>query len=421
MNKLMNYTIIIVALLLLFTANLHAQIAGCTDPNANNYNPAATINDGSCTYNVTIYNPLLRYLLPEEVKETSGLAYLDGKLWTIVDSEGLPMLYALDTTNGQVVQRVAVNNAVNIDWEALADDDQFIYIGDFGNNSGTRDDLTIYRVLKADIPSGGDASIESTKLTFTYSDYTGPVENRKSNNFDCEAFIAASESLYLFSKNYGDQQTKLYKLPKEPGNYVAELMTTFNTSGLITGADINISSNEITLVGYVNQSWIPFSWLLFDYEDSDFFSGNKRRIDFINIPATQTEAIAYTVGKHEIITSEGHILFSQSAYNFNSSAWTDDSPSGISQVKSEKFDFLLSPNPVSKSKLTIKFSNLPSGEYSLELYDSLGKLIRLNNYKMNKKNGSSKTYIKVSDLAHGTYFVRVRSSNYTVEKKFIRN
>ena len=328
MIKLQNNVFVIVALLLLFVLDSSAQVEGCTDPNANNYNPEATNNDGSCTYNLTIYNPPLRYLLPDEIKESSGLAFTNGKLWTINDSDGLPVLYAFDTISGQIDQRITITDAINIDWEALADDDQFIYIGDFGNNSGTRDDLTIYRVLKSDIPSVGDAAIESTKLTFTYSDYSGPVENRKSNNFDCEAFIADSEFLYLFSKNYGDQQTKLYKLPKVPGDYVAELVTTFNSSGLITGADINNSSQEITLIGYVNQTWIPFTWLLFDYEDNNFFSGNKRRIDFINIPATQTEAIVYTVGKHEVISSEGHILFSQSAYSFNSALWTDSSPSG---------------------------------------------------------------------------------------------
>ncbi len=271
MIKLQNYAVIVVVLLMLFVIDLSAQIEGCTDPKANNYNPAATDNDGSCTYSVTIYNPPFRYLLPEEIKESSGLAYFNGRLWTIVDSEGLPVLYAFDTISGQIIQRVTIANAINIDWEALAADDHFVYIGDFGNNSGTRTDLTIYRVLKSDIPLEGDATIESTKLTFSYSDYPGSIENRRSNNFDCEALITDMEFLYLFSKNHGDQTTKLYKLPKIPGDYIAELVTTFNSSGLITGADININSREVTLIGYVDQSWIPFTWLLFDYEERFVF------------------------------------------------------------------------------------------------------------------------------------------------------
>lgn len=421
MIKLHNYIVIIVTLLSLFVFNASAQVPGCTDPKANNYDPVATENDGSCTYNVTIYNPPFKYLLPDEIKESSGLAYFNGRLWTINDSEGLPVLYALDTINGQIVQRITIANAINIDWEALAADDQFVYIGDFGNNYGNRTDLTIYRVQKSDIPVGGNATIESTKLTFAYSDYPGRIENRKNNNFDCEAFIADTEFLYLFSKNHGDQMTKLYRLPKIPGEYVAELITTFNSSGLITGADINRNSNEITLIGYVDQSWIPFTWLLFDYEGINFFSGNKRRIDFLNIPATQTEAIVYTIGKHEVISSEGHILFTQSAYNFNSALWTDTGPSGISEKATERFDFILSPNPVRKNKLSIKISNLPIGEYQLEIFDALGKLIRISSYKMNRKGGTSKIIIKVADFKSGTYFVRMRSGNQVVEKKFIRN
>ncbi len=34
------------------TCNYNTTIYGCTDPNANNYNPDATINDGSCTYGI---------------------------------------------------------------------------------------------------------------------------------------------------------------------------------------------------------------------------------------------------------------------------------------------------------------------------------------------------------------------------------
>lgn len=407
-------------MLLIYGSELNAQISGCTDSKANNFNPTATINDGSCTYNVTISNPHVKYLLPDEIDESSGLAYLNGKLWTINDSGGLPVLYAFDTISGQVIQRITVSNAENIDWESLAADDHYIYIGDFGNNLGNRDDLAIYRILKSEIPMEGNGIVESTKITFAYSDYAGKIEKRKFNNFDCEAFIAFGDSLYLFSKNIGNQHTKLYRLPKTPGDYVAELISTFNTSGLITGADINIASNEITLIGYVNQSWVPFTWLLFDFEGSNFFSGNKRRIDFINITATQTEAIAYLIGKHEVITSEGHVLFSQTAYDFNSGLWTDGNPSMISDVISEKFDFTLSPNPVSKNKLTIDINKLPVGDYQIEVYDTLGKLIKVNSYKVSIKDGANRIKIKVGDYKPGTYFVRMISGNQVVEKKFIK-
>ncbi len=34
--------------------NVSVPVPGCTDPGANNYNPSATINNGSCTYNPSL-------------------------------------------------------------------------------------------------------------------------------------------------------------------------------------------------------------------------------------------------------------------------------------------------------------------------------------------------------------------------------
>ena len=45
--------------------------------------------------------------------------------------------------------------------------------------------------------------------------------------------IAAENWIYLFSKNRGDNKSKLYRLPKINGEYVAELITTFNSEDKI--------------------------------------------------------------------------------------------------------------------------------------------------------------------------------------------
>jgi hypothetical protein len=129
-----------------------AQISGCTDPNANNYNASATINDGSCTYNQTncvpqeLINPL-----NSEINENSGLIFFNNRFWTHNDSGGEACIFELDSSNGQIIRKIYVRNANNNDWEDIADDSLFVYVGDFGNNSGTRQDLHILKIQKADI------------------------------------------------------------------------------------------------------------------------------------------------------------------------------------------------------------------------------------------------------------------------------
>lgn len=309
----------------ILSESLAQKIVGCADPEAKNYNPLANINDGTCEYETTVYNPTLKYILPEEIKETSGLIYYNEGLWTINDSGNPSILYKFKPETGQILQRISLTNTKNKDWEALAQDEECIYIGDIGNNSGNRVKLKIWIVYKEDLPSYGDKSVVPGLIEFSFPDHPRKkIKNKENNNFDCEAMICVKDSLYLFSKNRGDNKTRLYCLPKKEGNYQAELVDTFDSKGLITGADYNRQLKEITLVGYTNKTWQPFIWLLFDFRDNLFFSGNCRRIDLQDITATQTEAVSYTNNRNCVITSEGHPLFLQTAYDFYSGIWIQD-------------------------------------------------------------------------------------------------
>ncbi len=398
-----------------------AQISGCTDPQANNYNPQATKNNGSCTYNITVYNPPFRFILPSEVDETSGLLFFKGGYWTMNDSGGEPVLYKLDTITGTVIQRIRLSNATNVDWEDLAQDVEHVYIGDFGNNSGNRNDLCIYIVNKKDIPINGDANLNAGKINFTYEDYRrGDIKKRKENNFDEEAFIAVDDSLYLFSKDWQDQRTRMYRLPKTEGTDTARLLYNFNSTGLITGADYNAANNEITLIGYTKGNWIPFLWILFDYGGHRFFSGNKRRIDMLNVTATQTEGIAYISNKKGVISSEGHTLFKQTMYNFSTAHWTDKQATAASNKEIGKFRIKLSPNPLKKSKLTVTLIRQLHENFQLSVYNNSGHLIKEKRYKINRKQGKVKIKLKLPKLKSGIYFVKISSSNGTLEKKFVK-
>ena len=49
--------------------------------------------------------------LPKEINETSGLFFHNGRLWTHNDSGGKPILFALDTTTFEIVQKVKLSHA----------------------------------------------------------------------------------------------------------------------------------------------------------------------------------------------------------------------------------------------------------------------------------------------------------------------
>jgi len=220
-------------ILFIFTA-ARAQ-SGCTDPSATNYDPSAVTNDGSCVYPVTHYSPVLRAALNPIITESSGLIWTDRKLWTHNDSGNPPEIYNVDTTDGHTIQTVVIDNYPNVDWESISADSGYIYVGDAGNNHGSRTDLKILKIAKSDITAGSVVHVNAQAISFSYTDQTSFVPS-STNNFDCEALISIRDSLYIFTKDRGDMQTRVYKLPKIPGTYAVSPYTSYNVNGLITDA-----------------------------------------------------------------------------------------------------------------------------------------------------------------------------------------
>ena len=227
------------------------------------------------------YKPQLIAKLTTGVKETSGLIFSGGQLWTINDSGNPPEIIQIDTITGSIVRKVVIANAVNRDWESITQDDSTIYIGDFGNNYGNRKDLHILKIVKTDLFNPANDTVPAGYIYFSYPDQTdfSPALNR--NNFDCEAFFCHNDSLHLFSKDWGDQLTRHYVVPSDTGRYQARYIEKFGADGLITDASINEQGN-IVLLGYKNTGgrfWDCFSWLLYDYKGCNFFSGRKTRLE----------------------------------------------------------------------------------------------------------------------------------------------
>jgi hypothetical protein len=78
--------------------------------------------------------------LPKKLKEISGLARDGDHLWAIIDSKNAD-IYKLDFS-GKIIQQIHLSNFKLKDVEAVTADEKYIYVGDVGDNNGTRPDRT---------------------------------------------------------------------------------------------------------------------------------------------------------------------------------------------------------------------------------------------------------------------------------------
>lgn len=255
-----------------------------------------------------LFNPAVKAELPHEVHETSGLFFHNGRLWTHNDSGGKPILYGLDTATFEVVQRITLAKVKNRDWEDVCTDGTTVFVGDIGNNNAKRKNLRIYTFPLSAIPDEGDATVNVDSILFRFADQTD-FTKRKVHDFDCEAMFATTDYLYLFSKGWATGTTRLYRLPKTPGNYVAEVVNGFDSQGLVTGADYDPKNNLLVLVGYVNKVWEPFMYLIFDFDEHGQNLTNHR-FEMPNHLGTQTEGVCFFDEGRCYVSAESSKAFS---------------------------------------------------------------------------------------------------------------
>lgn len=236
---------------------------------------------------------------------TSGLVYWNGSFWSHNDASRAA-ISEMDT-NGNILRRLKIQNIQKGNSEDLTQDDHFIYLGDFGNNStGARTDLRIYRIPKEEFLANKKV-INADIIHFSYAAQTDfsekPIDH---TNFDCEAMICVGDSLYLFSKQWLTPGTTVYAMPKQPGNYVLQPMDFHPGNGLITGAATIPGRKLVVLCGYNTDLLTylsPFILILQDYPGNHFFAGSRKRLQ-LPLPYHQVEAIALTPEGRCFITNE---------------------------------------------------------------------------------------------------------------------
>lgn len=349
-------------------------------------------------------------ILDQTVKETSGLIFFDGKLVTHNDSGDGPNLYEIDTITGAVTRTVSISNATNVDWEDITQDNDYIYIGDFGNNNGNRGDLIIYKIAKADF--NAQTSVTADSILIQYADQIDFTAQPNANNYDCEAMIAFQDSLMLFSKNWENEKTYLYTLPKDPGFYNLAIRDSFDTQGTITGATYNPTTHVILLVGYKNSPPSKFMWELAQFTGYNVLQGNNTKCNLNVTGSVQVEGI----------TTKGDFDYFISSEEFTYNGFTLDtylssySYGGTSIYEKKKFTFEIFPNPVN-NYINFIIRNISSTiKNRIKISNALGEVI----YENDAQNITNNS-IDTSSFPKGMYFISIMNNETTVTQSFIKN
>ncbi len=240
--------------------------------------------------------------LDRVLSECSGLcpSPWSDHLLALNDSGGKAEIYEI-TRDGELVETHPVPDAVNRDWEEITTDPPGnVYIGDFGNNSNRRKDLTIYKYIGGGTSPSRTSAGHTQKITFRYADQDFSAGEKR--EYDCEAFFWANDSLYLFTKSWekGVKICRMYVLPDRPGDYEATPRDEVFFKAQITGAAISPDKNRFALISYGKI-------FLFGIENGkvDF----RSPLACIKIARKQTEAIMFEDANTLLFTNEQRGMF----------------------------------------------------------------------------------------------------------------
>ena len=338
-----------------------------------------------------------KYTMDNSVEETSGLIFHNNKLITHNDSGGTAQLFEMDTISNAITRTVTLTNATNVDWEDISQDADYIYIGDFGNNNGTRTDLKVYRIPKSEYDA--NTSISAEVINFSYSDQVDFTSN-SDTNFDAEAMVVKDNNILIFTKNHGDLKSNIYSFSKTPGTYSATKIGTYNVNGLITGADINETSQELYLTGY-SDTLVPFI-----IQVADMTNPVVTKVAILS-QGSQVEAIA-SIGNRYFISRE-HFVYN--TYDFPQKLYAFNGNNTASISTNNELVANMYPNP-SKGVFNIALKNNTSG--SFVIYNQLGQAVKQANFD-NTNN------IEVELDKKGVYILRLSTTEGTQTQQLIVN
>lgn len=298
---------------LVFALALSCLSPGCQQiPRDVQAEPADKAHNSSDSYGPPV--TLARIANPA-VTESSGLVasrLTPGLYWTHNDSGDGPFLYALDA-NGKSRGVWRVAGAAARDWEDIAagpgphPGKPYLYVGDIGDNSSSRADITVYRIPEPTVAGAIQATKAKPQTTATADIIRLRYPDGK---HDAEALMVhpATGDVYIITKvAFGNPAIYQARVPLNVSGVttlrrVGELRVPSLFGGVITGGDISPDGRRVALCDYFEGYELVLPEM-----SSNFDEIWKQRMSIIDIGKRQQgEAIAYRLdGKALLMTSEG--------------------------------------------------------------------------------------------------------------------
>lgn len=268
------------------------------------------------------------------VPEISGSIWVDGKLWVLADGGNAAKLYHIDTATGSIKDSTTFQNVSNIDWEELSCNSSSVFIGDFGNNTGQRRNLRIFKFEKSLL---GTDNVRCDTINFSYATQTD-FANNPFTIYDCEAMVAFEDSLILFSKSWADLACRVYSLPCVKGTYKTRQLQTLQPGKLVTGA-CNFG-NKVVLCAYGYNGQFQPGLSALELGTGPLFQ-NAKHVGLNLSNALQLESIAH-------IDSTALYLTAEASNNSDATLYFHQEKTLASKEMGEKTvqDVFIYPNPV---------------------------------------------------------------------------
>ncbi|MBU4538006.1 MAG: hypothetical protein L6264_13350 [Weeksellaceae bacterium] len=234
-------------------------------------------------------------VLSDTLRENSGLNFFKGKLYTFNDGGNTSEIFEIDRTSGEI-KNTFKTNLINHDWEAMASDSTHLFVGDFGNNTGTRKDLKIYK-----IPFNGSQISDSIKtISYFYAEQKDFINRNLNNDFDAEAMIFLNGKIHVFTKEWASKSTTHYIInPDVSENQPAEKTETFKTDFVVT--DAAYFQKKLYLIGYTKNTEVFLS--VFNETEPGVFFKDKPKKYYLGSSLSIGQIEGIEVDEHGIYIS----------------------------------------------------------------------------------------------------------------------